>query len=187
VKVGGSLFDLPDLGLRLHRWLDATSGSDVLLVPGGGMTADVIREWDQRHALGEEAAHWLALRALSLNAHFLARLVPGARVVEQPEHCAVLWSAGILPVLDASTFAVADDTQPGNLPHSWAVTSDSVAARVAIVLGARHLILLKSRAIPEPTDWMEASSQGFVDAHFPVVLQGTTLAVQSVNLRVWQP
>ena len=58
-KVGGSLFDLPDLGQRL-AWLAEAQLSTVLLVPGGGPTAEIIRNLDRRHRLGEEAAHWLA-------------------------------------------------------------------------------------------------------------------------------
>src|SRR5207248_9110984 len=57
VKVGGSLYDLPDLADRLRRWLSALAAPRVLLVPGGGPTADVIRTFDQRHRLGEEASH----------------------------------------------------------------------------------------------------------------------------------
>src|SRR5439155_3520205 len=81
VKVGGSLYDLPDLGDRLRRWLSALAAPHVLLMPGGGPTADVIRSFDHRHRLGEEASHWLALRALAVNAHFLACLLPEAEVV----------------------------------------------------------------------------------------------------------
>jgi aspartokinase-like uncharacterized kinase len=63
VKVGGSLFDLPDLGPRLEVWLGARRS--VVLVPGGGPTTDVVRALDRTHRLGEEAAHWLALRSIS--------------------------------------------------------------------------------------------------------------------------
>jgi ELWxxDGT repeat protein len=76
VKVGGSLFDLPDLGQRLHAWLAAQGHARMLLVPGGGPTADLIRAFDRRYGLGEEAAHWLALRAMALNAWILAALLP---------------------------------------------------------------------------------------------------------------
>ena len=44
VKVGGSLFDWPDLGERLCRWLAVQEEKEILLVPGGGPTADVIRD-----------------------------------------------------------------------------------------------------------------------------------------------
>src|SRR5207248_2464665 len=81
VKVGGSLYDLPDLGPRLHAFLRSLDRPEVLLIPGGGPTADVVRDLDRRHGLGEETAHWLALHALAVNAHFLAALVPGGAVV----------------------------------------------------------------------------------------------------------
>ena len=67
VKVGGSLFDLPDLGTRLAAWLRQFEESNVLLVPGGGAAADAIRDFDRVHQLGEETSHWLAIQALSLN------------------------------------------------------------------------------------------------------------------------
>jgi aspartokinase-like uncharacterized kinase len=80
-KVGGSLFDLPDLRDRLRDWLRSVAGP-VLLVPGGGDGADIIRRLDQTHGLGEEAAHWVALRVLTVNAHLLAGLIGGS--VESP-------------------------------------------------------------------------------------------------------
>ena len=55
---------------------EAGAGSDVLFVPGGGPTADVIRDFDRIHQLGEEQAHWLALAALQLNADFLVSFYP---------------------------------------------------------------------------------------------------------------
>jgi aspartokinase-like uncharacterized kinase len=174
VKVGGSLFDLPDLKDQLHAWLAGLSGSAVLLVPGGGAAADVIRTLDRRHRLGEERAHWLALRALSLNAQFLAALLP------KSEH---------VRLLDAHAFALADEGQPGALPHTWDVTSDAVAARVAVVVRARRLVLLKSVTIPEDMDWAEAGRRGWVDASFAGLLRQApgSLVVQAVNLRTWRP
>src|SRR5262245_62169186 len=75
VKVGGSLYDLPDLGRRLAAWLETLTASRILLVPGGGATADVVREFDRCHGLGETTGHELALRSLTLNAWFLAVLL----------------------------------------------------------------------------------------------------------------
>lgn len=169
VKVGGSLFDLPDLGRVLRRWLGSKAPSHVLLVPGGGPTADVIRGYDERFHLGEEAAHWLALRAMALNAHLLAELVGGI-VVGDWDECPACWDRGSVPILDGYAFAVTDEVRPSHLPHSWAVTSDALAARAAIVGGAGRLVLLKSVAIPPGTDWGEAARRGWVDPHFPRVI-----------------
>ncbi|HYT89716.1 MAG TPA: hypothetical protein VEL76_13495 [Gemmataceae bacterium] len=182
VKVGGSLFDLPDLGPRLRTWL-ATRGGDALLVPGGGATADVVRALDRTHGLGEEAAHWLALRALTLNAHFLQALLPEATIVGQPHERPT--PASTPAILDAFRFACADEGRPGQLPHCWAVTSDALAARVAVVAKARQLVLLKSVALPEGMTWTEAGRCGFVDEWFARVLEQARidLTVKWVNVR----
>ena len=184
VKVGGSLFDLPDLAPRLRRWLDAECAGGVLLVPGGGSSADMVRDLDRRHNLGEEASHWLALRALALNAHFLAALLPSACVLHDVETCQRAWQENRIPILDVFSFARADEARPGHLPHSWTVTSDALAARVAVVAQARELVLLKSMTIPPSVDWHEAGRLGWVDAVFAEVLGAARdLRVRAVNLR----
>jgi aspartokinase-like uncharacterized kinase len=189
VKVGGSLYDLPDLAARLHEWLaDGWNGGDgVLVVPGGGPPADAVREWDRRHQLGEEMSHWLALRALTLNAHFLASLLPYACVIVDVKECEQIWSEGRMPILDVHEFARLDDHRSGRLPHSWAVTSDAFAARVAVVTHARHLVLLKSMMIPPGVNWSKAGRLGWVDEMFAEVLRDAPadLRVSAVNLRTW--
>jgi aspartokinase-like uncharacterized kinase len=150
-------------------------------VPGGGPTTDAIRALDAELRLGEEAAHWLALQALTINAHVLAALLPGTAIVSIP------LANDPVTLLDAYAFARADDGRPGCLPHTWRATSDSLAARAAVVIGARELILLKSGALAEPIDWGEASRLGYVDPCFPEVLRSARppLAVRAVNLRAW--
>lgn len=184
IKVGGSLYDLPDLAPRLGRWLAAECAGRVLLVPGGGPAADMVRDLDRRHHLGEEASHWLALRALSLNAHFLAALLSPARVLDDVEACQRAWQENLIPILDVFSFARADEKRVDHLPHSWAVTSDALAARVAVVARARELVLLKSMMIPPGVDWHEAGRLGWVDALFAEVLRAAPdLRVRAVNLR----
>jgi aspartokinase-like uncharacterized kinase len=189
VKVGGSLFDLPDLRSRLRDFVGALGTPRVVLFPGGGPAADVIRAYDARFGLGEEKAHWLALRALTLNAHVLAELLPPARVVEGKGLMALTIAGGVLPILDPLAFARTDerDGGEGQLPHTWDVTSDSLAARAAVVLGARRLVLLKSADAPAGGDWEEAERLGLVDVWFAQVLRQTTrpLEVQLINLRAW--
>jgi 5-(aminomethyl)-3-furanmethanol phosphate kinase len=181
VKVGGSLFDLPELGPRLRHWLAGLASSKALLVPGGGPLVDAIRDLDQRHGLGEEKSHWLALRALALNARVLAELLPESRVVES-----AVEENGALSILDPFAFCVADerDHPAQALPHSWAVTSDSVAARVAIAAKADQLILLKSITIGSGLDWDAAARAGYVDAIFPgLVRTAPASGIRVVNFR----
>src|SRR4051812_15560140 len=130
VKVGGSLYDLPDLGPRLAAWLRTLVGP-VLLVPGGGAMADVVRDLDRYHGLGEGISHELALRALTMNAWFLAALLCRSAVGSVP-----VWNPLVSPrtdrvsLLDAHAFWAWDErANPGALPACWEASSDSVAAR----------------------------------------------------------
>lgn len=176
VKVGGSLYDLPDLGVRLQRWLRTLDTPRVLLVPGGGAVVEVVRAFASLHRVGEEPAHWLALEGVAMNAHFLAALLPGAPVVTDPAEAPLGVS-----ILDGLAFARADDARPDHLPHTWAATSDALAARAARVAGAARLVLLKSIAIPMAVDWDEAARCGWVDAAFADSALG--LKVDVVNFR----
>jgi aspartokinase-like uncharacterized kinase len=180
VKVGGSLYDLPNLGQRLAGWLAEQKGS-LVLVPGGGRSADLVRAWDQQHQLGEDESHWLALRALTLNAHYLAALLPGSRVIQGLDNA----RPGRISILDMHAWAMTVDEKPGQFPHTWDVTSDSLGAQVAIVGKASQLILLKSAPLPEGMNWHEAARQGIVDAYFPQAIQAASadLTVRVVPFR----
>jgi 5-(aminomethyl)-3-furanmethanol phosphate kinase len=181
VKVGGSLYTISDLSNRLRFWLCEQQAERILLVPGGGATADVIRDFDRTHGLGADKAHWLALRALSLNAAFLAALVGRASIVDHPDNA----GTGV-SILDAFSFSLADEqSDPANcLPHTWTSTSDSIAARVAVVGRAVRLILLKSVTFPAGMHWSEATRHGFVDPLFcDVIRSAPSLEVKAVNFR----
>jgi len=188
VKVGGSLFDLPDLGQRLQAWLSRQGAARVFLVPGGGPTADCVRDWDRRHHLGETRAHWLALRALTLNAHFLAGVLPQSQVIQhlsRPDmpHLEAAQGCRLVPIVDMYDFAFDDEQHDGHLPHSWDTTSDSLSARVAERLSAQRLVLLKSVTIDPGIDWKKAAGRGLVDAFFAEIVQRARLRVEIVNLR----
>ena len=83
VKVGGSLFDHPKLGAGLRAYLESLAPAEVLLVPGGGGVADAVRELDRVHALGGEAAHWLALRSLGVTVRKSVDMLLGAFCIER--------------------------------------------------------------------------------------------------------
>ncbi len=191
VKVGGSLFDLPDLRDRLRAWLAGLDTINVLLVPGGGATADAIRDLDRVHRLGDGASHWLAIDALSVNARFLSALVPGARILGSAPP-AQAWDvrftcaagSSMVFILDAFRFFFADEASPDHLPHRWEVTSDSLAVRAAVLVKARELVLLKSVGW-ESSDWSEAVRAGVVDPFFTEALRQASVGmkVRVVNLR----
>jgi hypothetical protein len=111
-------------------------------------------------------------------------LLPGrkALVVERAEDCGPCWKKAFVPVIDGFAFALNDEGRPGCLPHGWSVTSDSIAGRVARILGAGELILLKSVTIPEGMDWGQAGREGLVDAFFAEAAEGIP-SVRAINFR----
>jgi 5-(aminomethyl)-3-furanmethanol phosphate kinase len=178
VKIGGSLFDLPQLGAALKSWLAEQNYPRILLVPGGGPLADVIRVYHRTHQLSEEQSHWLALNAMQVNAQLLSGLLGNAPVVTEPT-----WT-GALAILDGHGFCRADEATADALPHSWGVTSDAVAARCAVVGQASALVLLKS--VEQLSDnWSEAAQAGLVDQAFEGVVTKGDFQVRWVNFRAW--
>jgi 5-(aminomethyl)-3-furanmethanol phosphate kinase len=172
LKVGGSLFDWPDLPARLssHLAQRRAGGRRLVLLAGGGRAADLVRELDRTFGLGDLEAHRLALRSLDLTAHALAGLVPGLDVVEELPALAGVWNQGRIPVLAPRRWLDEVDARSADaLPPSWDVTSDAIAARVASVLGAEELVLLKSAPLPAGSHRREAARLGLVDPVFPDV------------------
>jgi 5-(aminomethyl)-3-furanmethanol phosphate kinase len=176
-KVGGSLFDLPDLADRLRQWLAGLRDRSIVLVPGGGAGADVVRRLDEIHRLGDESAHWLALGVARVNAQFLAGLLD-MPLISTPLDA----SAHAVSVLDPYEFCRLDEGPPGALPHTWDVTTDSIAARVAAV-ACGSLVLLKSTDLPPRTTWQDAAANGLVDRAFPNLVAATGVNVSWLNLR----
>jgi aspartokinase-like uncharacterized kinase len=139
----------------------------VVLLVGGGRFVDALRDLDAVHAVGESRSHALALRTLDLTAQVLASLVPGLDVVEDLGRLPAVWSTGRTPVLAPRRFLDDDDRSPDPLPHSWTTTSDAIAARLAVRLGAARLLLLKSAPLPAGSGLREAVRLGLVDPEFP--------------------
>jgi aspartokinase-like uncharacterized kinase len=116
----------------------------IVVVPGGGPFADGVREFDRRVGVPAKVAHWMAILAMDQYAHVLADRIPGAVLVEEPGCIReALGSAGVV-VLAPSRWMRSADV----LPHTWDVTSDSIAAFVAGALDARRLILIKPSSAP---------------------------------------
>ncbi|MDD1667806.1 MAG: uridylate kinase [Methanomicrobiales archaeon] len=123
VKVGGSLF--PETGRIIPVLLE--SRRPLLVVPGGGPFARMIRSLQ----LPDDPAHWMAVLAMDQFGWYLAAGgLPVTHELSRPRGVEIL-----LP------YRAMRERDP--LPHSWDVTSDTIAAWVAAELGLA-LLLLKS-------------------------------------------
>jgi aspartokinase-like uncharacterized kinase len=177
VKVGGSLLEWPLLGGALCAWLAEQPAAMNVLVCGGGTLCDAIRRADAVHHLGEATSHWLCVDALTITAQLLAAILGDIPVVETVDRS----SRGAV-ILDPRRLLLEQERRlPGRvLPHNWSVTSDSIAARLAEVLEADELVLLKS-ADPPPGALEQWAAASYVDSHFPRSAANRT--VRAVNLR----
>jgi aspartokinase-like uncharacterized kinase len=172
VKIGGSLFDWPGLPTRLEAFLDARRATypdeRTILIAGGGPIAELVRDLDRAHGLGDPTAHHLALRALDFTAALLAALVPRSSLVDRFEALAATWDTGRIPVLVPRPILDEIERSGGDpLPESWAVTSDTISARIAAFLGAESLVLLKSAPLPHGATREDAARLEWVDPIFP--------------------
>lgn len=176
VKIGGSLLDHPQLRQGLRLWLETSFPREesVLLIPGGGPAANLVRTWDSIHHLGEEAAHWLAIGSLALTGALLQSFLPEATITSSPGQ--TRWS-----ILDVFTFCKAHD----DLAHHWDVTTDSIAAHAVRVFQARELVMLKSVPLPTGVDWPGAARNGLIDKTFPDLVADAAFAITWVDFRDW--
>ncbi len=100
------------------------SGEKILIVPGGGIFADTVR----RVNTSQEAAHWMAVLAMEQYGYFLAdgnsvKLIDELNVGD-----------GVSILLPYNFLKKKDE-----LPHTWDVTSDTIAAWVALQQKARFI------------------------------------------------
>ena len=161
IKVGGSLLgQIEHLDSVLAAIADIARDRRVLIVPGGGPFADTVRDVDARVGLSDDEAHWMAVLAMDQYAHLLAGRLANAVVAYSREDIDAAHRQQAIPVLAPARWLSADDP----LPHTWDVTSDSIAAWVTSELGARRLLLVKAA---------EAQGPDLVDPYFRQALAST--------------
>lgn len=167
VKIGGGLTRIPGALDRVCRAVgSAGCDHEILVVPGGGPFADAVRRFDQSTGLSADAAHWMAILAMDQYAHMLASRIPGAALVQEAGAVFESLAPGRVAVLAPYRWLRAADV----LPHTWTVTSDSIAAFIAGALDAARLILIKpgtnlvdtvdpyfSTALPHGMPWSAVS------------------------------
>lgn len=144
-KIGGSLLEWPAFPERLEALLDEYESSRCLLIVGGGQAADLVRDWDRRFFLGEERAHWLAVRTLTLNAALVCTLLPRAVLVASREAAEAAWAEERRPILDAfACLSSVEQRGRPTTPHCWDATADTISAWIAGEWAADELVLVKS-------------------------------------------
>ena len=165
VKLGGSLARSP----RLQEWLTVLAGQGagkVIIVPGGGPFADLVRDEQMRLGFPDSAAHAMAILAMEQFGFVLAALHPKLCTAATETELRTALANGRAPVWLAYPMSMADST----LPQDWSVTADSLALWLAIHLKAEALLLVKSASLPDDRRDIESlSSNGLLDGYFSVL------------------
>lgn len=169
VKLGGSLASGP----WLRPWLAELARHPVVVVPGGGPFADIVRQTQETLKFGDGAAHRMALTAMDQFGRALADMEPKFQLASQPMDIGRALAGG-RPViwLPSGLIEGHRDIQEG-----WDVTSDSLSAWLAGALGVTRLILVKS-TLPSGTvtSVAEMMATGLVDPAFGKFLPKTVSA-----------
>ena len=131
IKVGGSLF--PDYAVKLCKNL---VGKNVIVICGGGILANLLREYDKKIGFSNTITHKSAILCMDILGLLLADKVADAEAVYSFNLAQKVLDAGKLPILIPSKFM----ENQNSLEHSWRVTSDSISLYIAHQLKAKLLI-----------------------------------------------
>ncbi len=122
VKIGGSVAEVAgEIFNELYE-----TGRDVLVVPGGWIFAEKIRELN----VDDDSAHWMAIEAMNIYGYYLSRY---AELIEP--HDFDFEIRGVRILLPYILLKKYDE-----LPHSWDVTSDSITVWIAEKVDAGKII-----------------------------------------------
>ena len=177
LKIGGSLAETDALA-PLMLGLSAKRPAPLLVVPGGGTFADTVRDAQMRHRLSDAASHHMALLAMHQYGVMLADLAAGFALAETRAQFEAAWRAELVPIWLPAAMVLA----AGDLPPSWAISSDSLAAWVAGRIGASRLLVVKSCPLPaQRGDASALAAAGIVDAAFAAHVDGRRFSWEVVS------
>ena len=139
IKVGGSLAEEPErLRFLCTKLGEFAKKYAVVVVPGGGRFADVVRDFDQRFTLSSEIAHRMAVLGMDQFGLFLCQLIPDSCATYLLSDAKQFSEIGVVPVFLPSRLLFREEP----LENSWDVTSDSIAAYVAGRLRVAKVVLV---------------------------------------------
>lgn len=161
VKFGGSLSSSPVRDAWLATFL--AWGGPLILVPGGGPFAQAVRTAQQQIGFDDKAAHRLALLAMEQFAVVLAARSDGFVLCQSCLAMDEALARGKIPVWLPSGMVL----EAPDIPASWDVTSDSLAAWLAGTYGAGRLLLVKSCDPAPPLSAEGLAADRIVDPLFP--------------------
>jgi len=140
-KIGGKILEnsrhIESTISQLTQLYEENILQKILLIPGGGSYANFIRCIDEELVLGDDLAHWMGIYSMNYNGIELNRKYHKLECIEELK--TFQDAQKIFCIFLPYNYLRKDDT----LPHSWDVTSDSIALYVANELNLNQCFLIK--------------------------------------------
>lgn len=176
IKVGGSLVEANTLLHCLNRIEQQYQNQLVVIVPGGGAFAEQVRIAQQHWQFDDYHAHAMALLAMQQMAWLIQGLKPDfmiadsvSAIKQQCRQKIIIWSPELAELNQA------------DIPASWDITSDSLAAWLAKSLSADELILIKSAVIDTTFSLAELTERGIIDKGFCDSVANASFSIRVLN------
>ncbi len=179
VKLGGSLFSNPLLTTWLEQLTQQAQQHTIIIVPGGGPFADTVRQADIAHDLDATTTHHMAILAMRQFGLLLLDLCPSAQSYTYPSNTATSLPPLSIWLPDQQLLSAP------TLPHSWDVTSDTLALWLAQQHHADSLTLLKHN-VTHPFSLAELSQHNIIDQAFEAQLQQAPIPFTIVDANTVQ-
>ncbi len=179
IKLGGSLLSDPTVLKQCLNHIASAKDKkqSLVIVPGGGVFADLVRTTQSQWNFDDKVAHSMAILAMQQMACLLNSLQPSFVLADsiteiqqnRLKHSVIIWSPCIRE-LNAAT-----------INNNWDVTSDSLAAWLATQIDATELVLVKSANIAKKVDLQQMQEQGIVDKAFSRFSQVADYKITLIN------
>jgi len=139
IKIGGSIAEIPDAFRALCLELSNIARKhQVVVIPGGGKFADIVRELDVKFGLPPLFSHRMAILSMDQFGLFLSQVIPNSCICDSFQEIEQVSESGKVALFLPSRLLFEEDP----FKPSWDVTSDSISAYIAIKLQATKIILV---------------------------------------------
>jgi len=171
VKLGGSLYNTPELPQWLTALADYSTQHSIVIVPGGGPFADQVRRAQALHHFNDGIAHHMALIAMKQFGLLLASIAPKCQLInglETPRGPFSIWLPNDELLLEP------------DLKKSWDISSDSIALWLTNKLDAEQLLLIK-RPLIQTSSIAALTSRSVIDAGFAQLFAEKRITTKIIN------
>mgnify|MGYP000064085419 CR=1 FL=1 len=175
VKMGGSLYNTPEL----HHWLKVLAAysarQSVVIVPGGGPFADQVRAAQKVYHFDDETAHHMAIVAMKQFGLLLSALSPNSQIITGKD----------IPNSPFSIYLADDELlSEASLLKSWDISSDSIALWLANILNAEKLLLIKRVAV-KTNSISELTENDIIDKGFADLFSQSTVNTNIIHYQAY--